>query len=124
MKIKKGLEKEYADFRDLNTKDGYSEGVITYAEKWSDLMEQQIEAGASVADAANTTKYEADTLNITGYMYGCAVSTLAHFWEYGEELRQWHNRDYGYNGQGVVNPAILTISKGNEDIDSTPKMEM
>lgn len=26
-----------------------------------------------------------------------------------EELRKWHNKEYNYEGDGVVNPAILTI---------------
>lgn len=42
-------------------------------------------------------------------MYGCAVSILAQVWEHGELLRDWHNRSYGYQGDGTVNPAILTI---------------
>jgi hypothetical protein len=26
-------------------------------------------------------------------------------------LRKWHNKEYNYEGEGTVNPAILTISK-------------
>lgn len=44
-------------------------------------------------------------------MYGCAVNILAQCWKYGEELRKWHNKEYNYNGNGVVNPAVLTIKK-------------
>lgn len=54
-------------------------------------------------------KHEADTEGITGYMYGCAVSILSQCWKYGEYLRKWHNKEYNYDGDGVVNPAILTI---------------
>ena len=42
-------------------------------------------------------------------MYGCAVSILSECWEYGEELRKWHNKKYNHGGDGVVNPAVLTI---------------
>ena len=42
-------------------------------------------------------------------MYGCAVSILSQCWKYGEELRKWHNKEYNYDGDGVVNPAVLTI---------------
>ena len=50
-----------------------------------------------------------DIAGITGFMYGCAVNALSQLWEYGEELRKWHNKEYNYNGDGVVNPAILTV---------------
>ena len=61
-----------------------------------------------IADEASKV---ADIEGITGFMYGCAVNTLSQLWKYGEELRKWHNKDYGYEGDGVVNPAILTVSK-------------
>jgi hypothetical protein len=45
-------------------------------------------------------------------MYGYAVNALSQSWKYGEELRKWHNTDYGYEGDGIVNPAVLTINVG------------
>ncbi len=60
-------------------------------------------------DIAEKTSHAADNEGITGFMYGCAVSILAHCWKHGEELRKWHNGEYKYDGDGVVNPAILTI---------------
>jgi len=52
-----------------------------------------------------------------GFMYGCAVSTLAKFWEFGEDLRRWSNLDMqiGHEGEkanadgGVLNPALISI---------------
>ena len=39
----------------------------------------------------------------------CAVALAgAYIWVYGDELRRWHNHEYDYDGDGVVNPAILT----------------
>lgn len=26
-----------------------------------------------------------------------------------EFLRKWHNKEYGYDGDGVVNPAVITV---------------
>ncbi len=131
MKIKEGLEQEYAAFREQNTKDGYSAGVIRYAERWCDMMEQEMDKGDSVAEAAASTEHTADTEGITGFMYGCAVRSLCQFWEHGEDLRSWHNQQYGYNGDGVVNPAIIHISsgeEGGEDLsdseDQAPTMQM
>jgi hypothetical protein len=47
-------------------------------------------------------------------MYGGAVSILAQCWEYGEDLRKWHNKEYDYEGDGTVNPAVVTITKKEE----------
>lgn len=65
----------------------------------------------AIVENAEKLSHEADTEGITGFMYGCAVSILAQCWEYGEELRKWHNKEYDYDGDGVVNPAILTAGK-------------
>ena len=80
---------------------------VEYAQRWAGLMEQKIAAGQKVTDIAEETSNEADTEGITGFMYGYAVSFLSYFWEYGEELRLWHNKKYHHDGDGVVNPAIL-----------------
>jgi len=109
MKIKKEMKQDYATFRENNMKDGYSAGIIRYAERWYGMMEQEMENGATVAEAAERTNHSADTEGITGYMYGCAVQSLCQFWEHGEELRQWHNQQYCYNGDGIINPAIIKI---------------
>lgn len=118
MKIKSGLEEEYGKYVAKNS-DPYGYGVVSYAKRWAELMESMIEAGVKVEDIAKKTSYEADTEGITGFMYGCAVSELAYFWIYGEDLRRWHNLDtqIGHEGEkanesgGVLNPAIMTIGK-------------
>ena len=68
-------------------------------------------ANTIIVENADRLSHEADTEGITGFMYGCAVSILSQYWEYGEELRKWHNKEYNYDGKGVVNPAIMTIRK-------------
>ena len=78
--------------------------------------------GETVAAAAERTRFEADTEGITGYMYNCAVAALSAFWQYGEELRCWHNQEYGYSGSGVVNTAVLVATQnGESDEDETPE---
>jgi hypothetical protein len=111
MKIKAGKEKDYARFAQINSTDPYSQAVVDYMNKWADLMEEKISGGEEVKDIAKETSHTADTEGITGFMYGAAVAALAEFWEYGEELRKWHNGEYNYDGDGTVNPAILTIGK-------------
>lgn len=73
------------------------------------LWKQGLLRGEKLIDIADKTSHEADTEGITGFMYGCAVNALSQLWEYGEELRRWHNKEYNYDGDGVVNPAILTV---------------
>lgn len=112
MKFKPGMEEKYQEGYNNNL-DPYGHGVYTFAERWAELMEKDIEdcGGPTAAVIANFEKRsrQADTEGITGFMYGCAVSILSNCWEYGKILRKWHNKKYGYEGDGVVNPAILTI---------------
>ena len=113
MKILEGHEKEYKDWYDKNS-DGYGRACFTYAERWAEMLENKIESSTEdamkvIVDNADKLSHEADTEGITGYMYGCAVSILSQCWKYGEYLRKWHNKEYNYDGDGVVNPAILTI---------------
>ena len=101
-----------------NNTDSYGACVMLFAEHWADLMERDMATGTPLAECAKATSHEADEkFGITGFMYGCAVSTLAHVWEHGEELRCWHNldtqiRDEGEKANatgGVLNPALLVI---------------
>ena len=94
-----------------NNQDFYGAGIFMFAEKWAGLMESKIDKGERIVDVAESCSHEADTDGITGFMYGAAVGILAKCWEHGEELRKWHNKEYEYEGSGVVNPAILTIGK-------------
>lgn len=113
MKIKQGQESAYKEWYDKNS-DDYGRACFTYAERWAEMLEKKIEESTDeptkvIEENANELSHTADVEGITGYMYGCAVRILALTWEYGEELRVWHNRKYGHEGDGVVNPAILTI---------------
>ena len=113
MKIAKGKEKEYQDWYNKNS-DPYGRACFTFAERWAELLEEQINKSDNVMqciiDNADKCSHEADTEGITGFMYGCAMTILARCWEYGEYLRKWHNKEYGYDGDGVVNPAIIGVN--------------
>jgi len=111
MELAEGKQKEYQDWKANNT-DGYGAGIFRYAEKWADLMEKEMAAGEDITDIADRTSNEADTEGITGYMYGVAVAILSQCWAHGEKLRMWHNKRYNHEGEGVVNPAIITVSEG------------
>lgn len=111
LKIKDDLKDDYNDFVEKNSQDGYSRAVVDYAEYWAKLMQVELKNGKTVIDCADSTQKHLGYMGITGFMYGCAVQTLAQFWEQGEELRKWHNKQYGVSEEqkGTVNPAILTI---------------
>lgn len=101
-------KKAWAQYK-ANNKDPYGAAVLSFAERWADLMEEKIKSGQTLEAIAKATSHEADTEGITGFMYGCAVQILSQVWERGESLRRWHNGEYGHNGDGVVNPAILAV---------------
>ncbi len=119
-----GKEQEYQHLKEQNGSDFYRAGIMQYLERWASMMEKEIAGGATVAEAAQRTQYEADEgLGITGFMYGYAVGTLSEFWKYGKELRAWHNLQYDYAGEGVVNPAILEMPDHEDKPEETGDME-
>lgn len=58
-------EVEYTDWKAKND-DPYGAGIVRYAERWADLMEQRMEQGESLEAIAKTTSHEADTEGVTG----------------------------------------------------------
>lgn len=124
MKLIQGTEQEYADYVAKNSSDGYGKGVVDYAERWADLMEKRMPLNVSpevlqpwFKENAGKLSHDADTEGITGFMYGCAVSALSHFWVYGDLLRRWHNLKTQIGDEGVqanesggtLNPALLNL---------------
>lgn len=114
--VKPGTELEYQSYKAKNS-DPYGGAVVTYSERWAKLMQVEMANGKRIADMADQTSHAADIEGITGFMYGCAVQALAHYWKHGEALRLWHNiktqiKDEGVKANesgGVLNPACLTV---------------
>lgn len=109
MKIKRNMEKEFEKCVEINSHNGYSKGVIDYLIRWADMMEKRMSKGETISNMAKETSHKADIEGITGFQYGYAVNILSQVWEYGDDLKKWHNEQYGYKGDGVVNPAVITI---------------
>ena len=111
-----GIELELSDAdgwkkaREVNS-DGYGGAALDYAEGWAKLMQIEIAKGKTVAECYDYSQKGLGFLGITGFQFGCAVSTLSQVWKHGEELRKVHNKKYGVSEdkKGTVNPAILTI---------------
>lgn len=115
MKIKSGKEKLWNEYQEKNA-DFYGKGVIDFAKSWTKLLEEQFSKNSdlttkqSIKTFADQTSQIADTNGISGFMYDAAVSILSAVWEYGDELREWHNKKYEvYDDPNVVNPAVITI---------------
>ncbi len=97
--------------------DQYGSGVMTYAERWARLMEARMANGEQITEIADECSHLADTEEISGFIYGEAVSTLSAVWKYGEALRVWHNLktqicDEGEKANksgGSLNPACLNL---------------
>lgn len=106
--------KNWEQWVEINSKDPYSNGVVTYARRWAKYMQHLMEKhNKTVAEIADKASHVSDIEGITGFMYGCAVGVLAQCWKYGEELRKWHNKEWGQEDtDGVVNPAVLTVNVG------------
>ncbi len=101
-----------------NNTDPYGRECYLFAADWAALMEAEIAKGRKVADVAKECSRTVDKQRgITGFMYGMAVGILSHCWEFGDELRRWHNLDtqIGDEGEkanaegGVLNPALLSV---------------
>ena len=92
MKIRAGMESVYTSLKNEMTQDGRNNAVISYAERWADMMEKEIGNGVSVSKAAAKTRFEANKENLSWFMYGNAVRVLVNFWDHGEELRQWQQQ--------------------------------
>jgi hypothetical protein len=114
----KNVESKKTWAKDKQDQDDYGAAVFKYAEKWANLMEKEIVKGKHIKDIAKDADRQANEgIDITGFMYGCAVSLLSKHWEFGEELRKWHNlsiqiKDEGEKANkngGVLNPALLTV---------------
>jgi len=98
--------------------DPYGAAICQYAETWARLMEGRLAAGDTIEHCADNASHIADTVGLTGFAYGCAVSMLALCWKHGEELRKWHNLTMQIGNEGesanekpgaVLNPALLRI---------------
>lgn len=113
IEILEGKQEGWQKAVDIN-QDPYGKAGMDYCKAWAILMQNELAKGKTVVECAEQTSKEADTEGITGFMYGMAVSILSIYWAHGEELRKWHNKEYGHEGDGVVNPAIITINKTDE----------
>ena len=100
-----------------NNKDPYGKACLIYANELAQNIENIIvDTGRPFNELSSaeieSAGHKADRVagGITGFMYGAALSCLSDVWEYGENLKKWHNTQMGNaEAKEVINPAIVTI---------------
>ena len=88
--------------------------LIRYAEDWARLMQLELAKGKKLKDIAEDTAKEADCNGISGEAHWLATTVLAENWKYGQQLRMWHNKNYGGKKRrfrGIINPAIVVFGR-------------
>lgn len=107
-------KKTWGKIVEVNSDNFYNRNIVTYARRWGKYMQHLMaKHNKTVSQIAEQASRVCDIDGITGFMYGCAVAMLSECWKYGEDLRKWHNKQYGqYDCEGVINPALLTITVG------------
>lgn len=104
-------QEAYDSFKSKNSNDLYGNGILQYAEYWAYLMEKEIKAGKKLEEIASKTSEKADTTGITGAMYNSAIKMLSICWKHGDDLKEWHNKKHGYEGEGVLNTTVVSVPR-------------
>lgn len=104
-------KKDWQKWVRVNSKDGYSKAAMKFARRWAKYMQYLMKKhNKPVSLIANEAYKVCDVEGITGFMYGCAVGALSSCWKYGDDLKKWHNKEWGNeDAKGVVNPSIITL---------------
>lgn len=95
IRIKEGKEELYQSLVEANSQ-GAGSAIIDFANRWGAMMEERIVQGASVAEAAEATMHKADTVGLSGSMWGFGYATLRDCWEHGDELQAWGAQEYPF----------------------------
>lgn len=106
MKLKnKELWDQYVE----KNKDPYGGVCIKVAEEVMKILDKAAEF--DVDNIINEADNNANTGGITGFMAGAVASMVSQCHERGEEFQNKWNKSYGSDSkEGVVNPAIVTIT--------------
>ena len=88
--------------------------IVEFAKDWANAMEKKLNAGQKLADIAQETSHLPSGRYLSGAAFGLALTYLINAWSLGEELRRWHNKEFGMPGANeipgaVVNPALTNV---------------
>ena len=67
--------------------------IMAFMERWTDMMENKIaNTGATVKEAAESTRYKANHEDVSLHAFNYAVMVLGCTWIHGKELEEWNAR--------------------------------
>lgn len=101
--------------------ESYSYDIISYAEKWADLMEEAFAKGFLIQDFAMKTSLEAaETVQngLTFMMNVMAARILVKHWIHGDLFLEWYNTHWQLKNEGqnltkkgqLINPAVMEFN--------------
>ena len=95
----------------LYSRKSYGKDVIKFAYKWASCAEKCILKGRQIEDSIAYAAIYCGVHMISVSIYINVVLLLVNTWKYGEGLRKYHNKKYGYEGDGIANPGILVFER-------------
>ena len=102
-----GYNKEkFKVWEDAN-KDSYGSCCVQVAKRVMELMDD----GAEIKSHDLICKADDDIKagGITMFMASCVARMVIECHDKGEQFRKDWNKDYNHDGEGIVNPAVITI---------------
>ena len=69
---------------------------LEFANRWSRLMQVNINEGKSLNKIASKAASDADLNNISNHQLMCATLCLMNCWEYGNQLVPWYTEKFGH----------------------------
>lgn len=117
MKVKDGMQEEYANYAAKNSADDYSKCCVDAGEVFAKSLDE-----GKTPDQANSDMCDSESgKELTGFMAGCVMQSIVRFHERGDEVKKWWNTRWGGTGEeaGTVNPAIITIETNENEEPSS-----
>jgi hypothetical protein len=94
MRIRKGEEKDWAQFKRVNCHDAYSSAVLSATQYFG----QVLDAGRSPKEADDFIS----NLGLSISQANFVIQNIVHFHPRGEEVKAYWNKINGYKGDGLV----------------------
>ena len=90
-----------------SNKSAYGKACVDVARRVMEILDggKEFEPNEIIGRASEEIK----TGGITGFMAGCVAQMVSVCHSRGEDFRLQWNKHYGQEGDGVVNPAIITL---------------
>jgi len=70
----------------------YNTDILSYAERWTRMMQLELHEGKTLQEIWERTSYEADFENISGPSQTAATHLLIQCWIHGKELQRLYNQ--------------------------------